>query len=68
LKGFAKVALDPGGRARVRVPLGATAFRHWDVDAHAWRDDPGRYEVLVGTSSRHIRARSEILWGDLSTT
>ncbi|HUD17724.1 MAG TPA: fibronectin type III-like domain-contianing protein, partial [Acidimicrobiales bacterium] len=67
LVGFVKVALDAGGRERVRVPLGAAAFRYWDVDTHAWRADPGRYEVLVGTSSRDITTSTEILWGDLST-
>jgi beta-glucosidase len=67
LVGFVKVALDPGGRERVRVPLGAAAFRYWDVDTHAWRADPGRYEVLVGTSSRDITTSTEILWGDLPT-
>ena len=66
LVGFAKVELDPGERQAVRIPLGATAFRYWDTDTHAWRSDPGRYELLVGTSSRDIRASSEILWGDLS--
>jgi beta-glucosidase len=65
LVGFAKVVLDPGGRETVRIPLTAAAFRYWDVDSHAWRSDPGRYEVLVGTSSRDIRASTEILWGDL---
>jgi beta-glucosidase len=68
LVGFAKVALDPGERTRVQVPLGPTAFRYWDVDTHAWRADPGRYEVLVGTSSRHIRASIDIVWRDQSTT
>jgi beta-glucosidase len=67
LVGFAKVELDPGERQVVRVPLGAAAFRYWDTDTHAWRSDPGRYEVLVGTSSHDIRASTEIRWGDLST-
>jgi beta-glucosidase len=62
LAGFAKVAVEPGGRETVRVELGADAFRYWDVDTHAWRTDPGRYEVLVGTSSRDIRARTVITW------
>ena len=47
-----------GGRETVRLELGAAAFRYWDVDTHAWRSDPGRYEVLVGASSRESgRAR-----------
>jgi beta-glucosidase len=68
LVGFAKVVLDPGERQTVRIPLTATAFRYWDVDTHAWRSDPGRYEVLVGASSRDIRASTEVLWGDLPTS
>jgi beta-glucosidase len=63
LVGFAKVVLDPGERQTVRIPLTAAAFRYWDVDTHAWRADPGYYEVLVGTSSRDIRASTEVLWG-----
>jgi beta-glucosidase len=65
LVGFAKVAVDPGGRETVRVELGAAAYRYWDVDAHAWRADPGRYEVLVGASSHDIRASAEVIWGGL---
>jgi beta-glucosidase len=68
LVGFVKVVLDPGEHQTVRIPLTAAAFRYWDVDTHAWRSDPGRYEVLVGTSSRDIRASTEVLWGDLPTS
>ncbi|HEY5384516.1 MAG TPA: glycoside hydrolase family 3 C-terminal domain-containing protein [Acidimicrobiales bacterium] len=67
LVGFAKVVLEPGERQTVRIPLAAAAFRYWDVDTHAWRSDPGRYEVLVGTSSRDIRTSTEVLWADLPT-
>ncbi len=62
LVGFAKVIVDAGARETVRVPLGADAFRYWDVDTHGWRSDPGRYEVLVGTSSHDISASAEIMW------
>jgi beta-glucosidase len=61
LAGFAKVAVDPGGRETVRVELGAAAYRYWDVETHAWRTDPGRYEVLVGASSQDIRASAEVI-------
>jgi beta-glucosidase len=60
LVGFAKVGVDPGARETVRVELGATAFRYWDVGTHAWRTDPGRYEILVGASSRDIRASTVV--------
>ena len=62
LAGFAKATVDPGGRETVRVDLGAAAYRYWDVETHAWRTDPGRYEVLVGASSRDIRASAIVHW------
>jgi beta-glucosidase len=62
LVGFAKVTVDAGGRETVRVPLGTDAFRHWDVDTHAWRADPGRYELLVGKSSHDILASTVVMW------
>jgi beta-glucosidase len=64
LVGFTKIVVDAGGRATVRVSLGANAFRYWDdVETHAWRSDPGRYELLVGTSSHEIWATTEVMWG-----
>jgi beta-glucosidase len=64
LAGFAKVVLDAGQRTTVRLSLGADAFRYWDdVDTHAWRTDPGRYEILVGTSSHDSSASTVVTWG-----
>ena len=57
------MTVDAGGRETVRVRLDAAAFRYWDVDAHAWRSDPGRYELLVGRSAHDIWASTEIMWG-----
>ena len=62
LVGFAKLTVDAGARETVRVRLGEAAFRYWDVDRHAWRADPGRYELLVGKSSRDIWASTEVMW------
>ncbi len=62
LAGFAKVSLDPGAEATVEIELGPDAYRYWDVETHGWRSDPGRYEVLVGVSSRDIRASAEVAW------
>ena len=60
LVGFVKVALEAGQRETVEVDLGAAATRYWDVETHGWRSDPGRYEVLVGSSSADIRSRAVI--------
>jgi beta-glucosidase len=56
LVGFVKVALEADERQQVEVGLDAAAYRYWDVDTHGWRSDPGSYELLVGASSRDIRA------------
>ena len=56
LVGFAKVRLDAGGQETVEVELTPAAYRAWDVVSHGWRSDDGRYEVLVGSSSRDIKA------------
>ena len=61
--GSPRSASTPASRETVRVELDAAAFRYWDVDTHAWRTDPGRYEVLVGASSRDIRASAVVTWG-----
>jgi beta-glucosidase len=60
LAGFVKVALGAGQRETVEVDLGAAATRYWDVETHGWRSDPGRYEVLVGSSSLDIRSSAVI--------
>ena len=63
LAAFAKVTVDPGRRQRVRVALGTDAYRYWDVDTHGWRSDEGRYEILVGASSRDIRGSATVTRG-----
>ncbi len=54
LKGFEKVALDPGATSTVTVALDERAFAYWDADRHDWHAPPGSYEILVGSSSRAI--------------
>ncbi len=66
LAAFAKVTLDAGARESVRLPLDADAYRYWDVDTHRWRSDQGRYEILVGASSRDIRGSASVTWGGVA--
>jgi beta-glucosidase len=56
LKGFTKVDLRPGETRRVTVTLDRRALSYYDVNAKAWRADPGDYDVFVGSSF----ARSEL--------
>lgn len=52
LKGFAKVALQPGEEKLVTMELFDLSY--WDSDSGAWELEPGRYIVRVGTSSEHL--------------
>jgi beta-glucosidase len=59
LKGFAKVALEPGETETVTFNLDERALSYYDPYRHAWVAEPGKFEVLVGSSSRDIRARAK---------
>ncbi|MFE8595954.1 beta-glucosidase H [Archangium violaceum] len=58
LKGFLKVALAPGETKSVTLTLGMRALAYFDDARAAWVAEAGRFEVLVGSSSRDIRARA----------
>ncbi len=51
LKGFARVELKPGETRHVTLPLDARAMSFWDVQSHAWKQEPGKFTVFVGHSS-----------------
>jgi beta-glucosidase len=63
LKGFTKVAVEPGRTVTVTIPLEPRAFAHYDP-VSAWVSDPGEYEMLVGASSRDIRGWVTIRLGE----
>jgi beta-glucosidase len=54
LKGFAKVALQPGESRTVTLPLDARAFAYYDVGSAKWRINAGSFGILVGNSSARI--------------
>jgi beta-glucosidase len=60
LKGFAKVALQPGESTTVSFVLDRRAFAFYDPYQKQWRVEPGEFEILVGSSSRDIRARATV--------
>jgi beta-glucosidase len=56
LKGFAKVSLAPGETQTVSLDVDVRALAAFDDARGAWVADPGTFEVLVGSSSRDVRA------------
>ena len=51
LKGFSKVHLDAGASQVVTVALDRRSFAVWDVAAHDWLVEAGRFELVVARSS-----------------
>ncbi|MBT1171765.1 fibronectin type III-like domain-contianing protein, partial [Bifidobacterium sp. SO4] len=60
LKGFAKVALEPGETRTVSMTLDKRSFSYYNEDIDDWAVAPGTYRVLIGASSRDIRLSAEV--------
>jgi beta-glucosidase len=57
LKGFEKILLKPGESRIVTMRLNGDSLAAWDPETHGWKVHPGAYSVMIGSSSRDIRAR-----------
>ena len=57
LKGFAKVALEPGESKSITIALDDRAFAYWSERFDDWHVEGGTYTVEVGVSSRDIVSR-----------
>lgn len=55
LKGFEKIALNPGESKTVTFELGKRAWAYYDVEGHDWYTEEGDFRILIGASSRDIR-------------
>ena len=60
LKGFQKVALDPGQSTRVSIPLDRRSFSYWSDSAGGWRIARGCDRIGVGPSSAQLPLRAVI--------
>jgi beta-glucosidase len=60
LKGFEKVALEPGEEKQVRFELDHRAFAFYHTGVKDWQVEAGAFEILVGASSADIRLRAEV--------
>ncbi len=54
LKGFDKVALQPGETATVIFSLDKRAFACWNRDIHDWHVETGEFDIEIARSSRDI--------------
>jgi beta-glucosidase len=60
LRGFQRVALQPGEHKTVEISLSAQSLRQWDMDRHAFVLEPGPLQLLAGASSADIRLQKTI--------
>jgi beta-glucosidase len=55
LKGFSKVALNPGETKTVSFTIRPADLAYFDTPGHEWKADAGEYEIEIGASSRDLR-------------
>jgi beta-glucosidase len=55
LKGFAKVALQPGETRTVSIPLDFRSFAAYHPGYAQWVAEDGEFDILIGASSADIR-------------
>ena len=60
LKGFSKVFLARNEEKTVTFNLGSEAFSYFNKEKGGWITEPGKFEILIGSSSEDIRLRTEI--------
>ena len=60
LKGFAKVALQPGEEKKVTIGLSERDFAFYDVEKKDFVAEAGEFEILAGASAEDIRLKETI--------
>jgi beta-glucosidase len=55
LRGFTKIALEPGEARTVSFTLGARDLSYWSTRDGGWVLEAGEFEISVGASSRDLR-------------
>jgi beta-glucosidase len=61
LVAFRKIALAAAESRSIELALPARAFEAWDEQTHRWHTPSGRYEILIGRSSREILYRQSFM-------
>lgn len=60
LKAFTKITLQPGEEKTVRFELSQRDFAFYDVSIHDWAVNAGKFDILVGGSSRNLALKQTI--------
>lgn len=57
LKGFSKVRLAPGETCDVTFTIDGDDLSFFDDQEHKWVAEPGKFVLMIGSSSRDIRSK-----------
>ena len=60
LKGFEKIALEPGETKTVTFTLGKRAFAYWNTEIHDWHVETGAFGIQIARSSRDIELEQDV--------
>lgn len=60
LKGFEKVDLKPNEEKKIKITLTSDDFSYYNVETKKWSVEEGKYNILIGKSSRNIVLQQEI--------
>lgn len=60
LKEFAKIDLRPGEEKTVRFSLPARAFSYWDIEAHDWKVENGKFGVEICKNAHEAIMSGEV--------
>jgi beta-glucosidase len=60
LKAFKKISLKAGETGKIEINISQDAFSYYNTDKKAWTIDPGKYEILIGSSSRDIKLKNTV--------
>jgi beta-glucosidase len=60
LKGFAKVALQPGETQTISISLDFRSFAYYNPAYAQWVTEDGEFDILVGASSADIRCQGTV--------
>ncbi len=60
LKGFKKIELEPNEKKDVLITLDKSAFEYYNVETKKWSIESGKYQILIGKSSKNIELQEDI--------
>lgn len=61
LKGFTKVNLQPGEEKKVDFTITKESLSYYDGQVKEWIAEPGKFQVMMGSSSSDIRATESFI-------